>query len=656
MKNLGITSVSGIGVIPCHSRSPRQNLREKEGGVFKRFRNRGKSVFACSANRNQRSYSRYTRALSENEDSGGGHWKSRSKKKKSNGRRTTCPSRGYDDLKKAFLENYLQQKKCIKDPIEIHNIKQRDGKSTEDFVKRYKVENRDVKGAPECMRISRFVQGITNPKLIKRLYDKIPKTVDEMIRVTTSFLKGKWQPRIMNGRSRFHYGNNKRNNKKEQPKAAKKGETFRKDKALAILMVQSWEIVAKQRITQSFSPNSKISFPPLGDDEGTEGLMIIEAEIEGHCIHRMYVDGGSTSAVLYEHCFSRLHLKIKNQLVPAIPPLIGFSGEIIWPTGQIQLLVKIGDEEHSTSAWISWLRSHYSKEQQDDLARMCDGLRIKREPSNYQANSRRKNQGDAYKGYHQIQMAKEDEEKTAFITSQRIFCYTKMPSGLRNARATYQRLVDKAFHKQIGRNLEVYVDGLVIKSHMKDEIVRDIEETFKTLRKINMKLSPKKCTFGVEEGTFLGYKNVEKTYEEKYFHWTVEAEEAFKQMKQLVAELLMLVAPMEKEELIVYLEAAKETILSDFIVERPEEDTLVTLMEMEEELPEPWITFTYESSCTDGSGVGLILTNPEGMEFTYALRFRFGATNNEAEYEALIAGLRITEQMGVKNLQANVDS
>ncbi|GKD59404.1 reverse transcriptase domain-containing protein [Tanacetum coccineum] len=79
-------------------------------------------------------------------------------------------------------------------------------------------------------------------------------------------------------------------------------------------------------------------------------------------------------------------------------------------------------------------------------------------------------------------------------------------------------------------------------------------------------------------------------------------------------------------------------------------------MEEEDELPEPWILFTDGSSCTDGSGVGLILTNPEGMEFTYALRFRFDATNNEAKYEALIVGLRIAEQMGVKNLQANLDS
>ncbi|GKA05949.1 reverse transcriptase domain-containing protein [Tanacetum coccineum] len=113
---------------------------------------------------------------------------------------------------------------------------------------------------------------------------------------------------------------------------------------------------------------------------------------------------------------------------------------------------------------------------------------------------------DAYKGYHQIQMAEEDEEKTAFITNQGIFCYTKMPFGLRNAGATYQRLVDKTFHGQIGRNLEVYVDDLVIKSRTEDEVVHNIEETFKTLRKINMKLNPKKCTFGVEEGMFLGYQ------------------------------------------------------------------------------------------------------------------------------------------------------
>ena len=92
-------------------------------------------------------------------------------------------------------------------------------------------------------------------------------------------------------------------------------------------------------------------------------------------------------------------------------------------------------------------------------------------------------------------MAVEDEEKTAFHTSQGVYCYTKIPFGLKNAGATYQRMVDMAFEKQVGRNLEVYVDDLVIKSHTEDELVRDIEETFNMLEKINMKLNPKKCTF-----------------------------------------------------------------------------------------------------------------------------------------------------------------
>ncbi|GJZ50760.1 reverse transcriptase domain-containing protein [Tanacetum coccineum] len=100
---------------------------------------------------------------------------------------------------------------------------------------------------------------------------------------------------------------------------------------------------------------------------------------------------------------------------------------------------------------------------------------------------------------------------------------------------------------------------------------------------------------------------------------------------------------------IVKTESSKK-ILADFIIERPEEDSPDTPMKVEEELPKPWILFTDESSCADGSGAGLILKNPEGTEFTYALRFRFEETNNEAEYEDLIAGLRIAKHMGVKNL------
>nr|GFB26715.1 reverse transcriptase domain-containing protein [Tanacetum cinerariifolium] len=98
----------------------------------------------------------------------------------------------------------------------------------------------------------------------------------------------------------------------------------------------------------------------------------------------------------------------------------------------------------------------------------------------------------------------------------------------------------------------------------------------------------------------------------------------------------------------------KGQILADFLNKIPSNTLQGTSAAETQE--EPWTLFTDGSSCVDGSGAGLILTNPDGIEFTYALRFQFAASNNEAEYEALIAGLRIATQMGVKNIQANVDS
>ncbi|GKD19555.1 reverse transcriptase domain-containing protein, partial [Tanacetum coccineum] len=79
-----------------------------------------------------------------------------------------------------------------------------------------------------------------------------------------------------------------------------------------------------------------------------------------------------------------------------------------------------------------------------------------------------------------------------------------MSFGLKNAGATYQRLVDEAFQSQIGKNLEVYVDDMVVKSRTEREMLADIAETFDNLKRINMKLKPKKCPFGVTEGKFLG--------------------------------------------------------------------------------------------------------------------------------------------------------
>nr|GFA52086.1 reverse transcriptase domain-containing protein [Tanacetum cinerariifolium] len=293
--------------------------------------------------------------------------------------------------------------------------------------------------------------------------------------------------------------------------------------------------------------------------------------------------------------------------------------------------------------------------------------------------------------------------------------------------------MDKAFESQMGRNIEVYVDYLVVKSHTEAEMVRDIEETFQTLRKINMKLNPKKCSFRLAEGVFLGYvitpegikpcpekttavlqlpspqtikevqslngklaslnrflsksaekslslfQTLKKCIKNSDFRWTAEAKQAFQQLKQHLSDLSLLVAPKPQEELIMYLSAThgaisavlmtergatqtpiyfisralqghvssrrgktnakvehyvgyrprtsiKVQILADFLNEIPDNASQGVPIAVTQE--EPWTLFTDGSSCVDGS----------------------------AEYEALVAGLRIATQMGVKNVQANVDS
>ena len=89
---------------------------------------------------------------------------------------------------------------------------------------------------------------------------------------------------------------------------------------------------------------------------------------------------------------------------------------------------------------------------------------------------------NVFSEYNQIKMAEEDQEKTAFITSQGLYCYKVMLFRLKNAGATHQRLVNKMFSKQIGRNMEVYVDDMLVKSKEELAHLDDLKETFATLK------------------------------------------------------------------------------------------------------------------------------------------------------------------------------
>uniref|UniRef100_A0A2N9INV2 Uncharacterized protein n=1 Tax=Fagus sylvatica TaxID=28930 RepID=A0A2N9INV2_FAGSY len=368
---------------------------------------------------------------------------------------------------------------------------------------------------------------------------------------------------------------------------------------------------------------------------------------------------------------------------------------------------------------------------------------------------------DAFSGYNQIRMEEEDQEKTAFITSRGLFCYKVMPFGLKNAGATYQRLVNKMFHDQIGRNVEVYVDDMLVKSKENEDHLTDLKETFQALRTYNMKLNPEKCAFGVSSGKFLGFMVSQRGIEanpdkikailemsppttvkevqsltgkaaalnrfvsrstdkclpffkvlRKAFQWTEECQRAFEELKVYLSSPPLLSPSKTGEELYLYLAVSSSAVSLALIreeerVQKPVYYTSRALKGAEERysnmeklafrladriketqaiLPgplnsghKPWQTssrkFTHPweeegepeqletwtvnidgSSTKEMGGAGIILVSPEKDKFEYAIQLRFRATNNEAEYEALLAGLKLSKKMGVKNLTVKSDS
>ena len=112
---------------------------------------------------------------------------------------------------------------------------------------------------------------------------------------------------------------------------------------------------------------------------------------------------------------------------------------------------------------------------------------------------------DAFSSYNQISMNPGDQEKTSFVTAQGTYCYRVMMFGLKNAGATYQRLVNRMFQKQIGATIEVYIDDMLVKSTTAELHIAHLSEAFQILRNYNMKLNPAKCAFGVSAEKFLGF-------------------------------------------------------------------------------------------------------------------------------------------------------
>ena len=221
---------------------------------------------------------------------------------------------------------------------------------------------------------------------------------------------------------------------------------------------------------------------------------------------------------------------------------------------------------------------------------------------------------DAFSRYNQIRMDEADQEKASFVTSQGLFCNKVMPFGLKNAGATYQRLMNKMFANQIGRNVQVYVDDMLVKSQKAEDHLSDLEETFRTLRSYRMKLNPSKCAFGVTAGKFLGFmvsqrgieanldkiraimemappKNVKEVQSlngkvaalnrfvsratdkclpffrilKKAFEWTDECQRAFEELKAYLSSPPLLSPSQQGEELFLYLAVSPAAVSAALI-------------------------------------------------------------------------------------------
>ena len=225
---------------------------------------------------------------------------------------------------------------------------------------------------------------------------------------------------------------------------------------------------------------------------------------------------------------------------------------------------------------------------------------------------------DAYLGCNQIPMHVSDQEHTSFITDRDLHCYKVMPFGLKNARTTYQGLVNMMFKEQISKTMEVYGDNMLIKSKVASDHVAHLTDTFNILRTYRMKLNPLKCAFSVASRNFFGFMvnqqgikaNLEKIHAmidiqspsrtkkvqsltervvtlnrfiskaankcfpffdslkgNKRFLWDDKCEHAFRALKEYLGKLPLLLKPVEGEPLFLYLVVSEYAISGTFIRE-----------------------------------------------------------------------------------------
>ncbi|XP_050258808.1 uncharacterized protein LOC126703779 [Quercus robur] len=346
---------------------------------------------------------------------------------------------------------------------------------------------------------------------------------------------------------------------------------------------------------------------------------------------------------------------------------------------------------------------------------------------------------DAFQGYHQIALATEDQEKTAFISPNANYHYIVMPFGLKNAGATYQRMMTRMFRDKIRRTFEVYIDDMVVKSKWDIKHIDDLKEVFEVFQRHKLHLNDNKCAFGVGAGKFLGYlitnRGIEVNPDQieaikhlkppsnpkevqiltgmlaafnrfiskfanwcrpfyqllkkwKGFQWNEECEKTFQGLKEYLMRAPMLTAPEPGKDLYMYLSISehasllkrsdftgrlakwgtrlgsfdiryrpknlvKGQVLADFVAEFSPRGGIKIICPVE---VIPWKVFVDGASSALGAKAGIVVITSKGIKWEHSFRLGFKASNNEAENEALLVGLRVASDLGAKEVEVYLDS
>nr|GEW50063.1 hypothetical protein [Tanacetum cinerariifolium] len=539
-------------------------------------------------------------ALLESEGSAGGHWKSKPKRQKSSieydlsqlwvSEETDpfTPRICYFDFPKIRMPSHIKTYDGSEDPKDHLKIFQAAAKTKRWAMPTWchmfnstltgKARVWDVKGAPECMKISGSIHGITNPELIKRLHDKIPNSVDEMMRVTTTFVRGGFrnQQRLEQKQDRFTL----LMKTLKEILALDKGKfkppppmTTPVEKRNASKFYEFHGEVAmgktKQRQQKRGNPQKEQAADNLDGEDGREGPMIIEAEMGGHFVHRMYVDGGSSLEILYEHCFNRFRLEMNFMVVRSPSPY----NTIIRGPG-VRRIQAVPSTAHGMLKFPVTGGTVTLRSNMIISTRVHDGFSTRNTA------------------------AQEGQKELCGLLRRNLDLFAWTPADMTGVSCHI------AEHM-----LNIHEECLPVRQKKRGQAPernKAIYEDVEKLVNVDLKDLNKACP---KEG-----------YPLPKVDWKVESlcGRALQgpEINYTPIEKLILALSFELEEHDIHYRprtSVKGKILVDFIVECPEDNPSDTPIEEEEELLDPWVLFTNGSSCIDSSEAGLILKNPEGI-------------------------------------------